>query len=117
MQRRIRPIALFVLLSLFTGLAFSLAAAPTQGEKYALLVGVRKYDPNELHSLPYSEPDVVELAQVLEASGYRKENVVLMTQTAGAEESRFQPEADKVRKELKLLLADRDEGDTVLVAF
>ena len=55
------------------------------GEKFALLVGVRKYDPNELRSLPYSEADVTELAQVLKSGGYKPGNVVLMTQTAGAD--------------------------------
>ena len=87
------------------------------GEKYALLVGVRRYDPNELRSLPYSEADVSELAEVLKASGYRPGNVVLMTQTAGAEEPRFLPLAGQVRKELKLLLQDLNEKDQVLIAL
>jgi uncharacterized caspase-like protein len=88
-----------------------------QGEKYALLVGVRRYDPNELRSLPYSEADVTELAQVLEAGGYQAGNVVLMTQAAGAEDPRFLPLAGQVRKELKLLLQDLDENDQVLIAL
>jgi formylglycine-generating enzyme required for sulfatase activity len=87
------------------------------GEKYALLVGVRKYDPNELRSLPYSEADVTELAEVLKASGYKPGNVVLMTQTVGAEEPRLLPLAGQVRKELKLLLRDLDEKDRVLIAL
>src|SRR4051812_37208850 len=50
------------------------------GEKYALLVGVRKYDPAEpLPTLAYSEDDVDELRRVLVASGYRSENIKLMT--------------------------------------
>ena len=87
------------------------------GEKYALLVGVRRYDPNELRNLPYSEADVAELAEVLKASGYRPGNVVLMTQTAGAEDPRFLPLAGQVRKEFRLLLQDLNEKDQVLIAL
>ena len=88
-----------------------------RGEKYALLVGVRTYDPNELRSLPYSEDDVTALAAVLRGNGYKLDNVVLMTQTAGAENPRFLPLADRIRKELALLIGDCTEDDSVLVAF
>ena len=87
------------------------------GDKYALLVGVRKYDPNELRGLPYSEPNVVELSGVLKAEGYKQGNVMLMTQTVGAEDTRLLPLAANVRKELKLLLDEMDEDDSVLVAL
>ena len=96
----------------------SLARQKTnKGEKYALLVGVRKYDPNELHELPYSEHDVDELASVLKAEGYRPENVVLMTQKIGAENTRFLPLAANLRKELNLLLSQLEEEDSILVAL
>src|SRR3954451_5524752 len=87
------------------------------GEKYALLIGVRKYaKTSELRELHYPERDMEELAQVLRQGGYRPENVVLMTQTAGAENTRFLPTAANVRKELKSLLRDRLESDSILVA-
>ena len=107
-----------ILLPMLTGVLV-LAQEPgrQRGERYALLVGVRRYDPNELRSLPYSEPDIIELAEVLKAKGYKPSNVVLMTQTAGAEDTRFLPLADHVRKELKLLLEDLEEEDSVLVAL
>jgi uncharacterized caspase-like protein len=76
-----------------------------------------KYDPNELRGLPYSEPDVVELSGVLKAEGYKPGNVVLMTQTAGADDTRFLPLAANLRKELKLLLDEMDEDDSVLIAL
>ena len=54
-------------------IATVMTIAPTQaqaqrpakpgGEKYALLVGVGKYDPDELRSLPFAETDVVGLAR------------------------------------------------------
>jgi formylglycine-generating enzyme required for sulfatase activity len=40
-----------------------------------------------------------------------------MTQTAGADDTRFLPLAANVRKELALLLRDLDEGDSVLIAL
>jgi hypothetical protein len=90
---------------------------PKAAEKYALLVGVRKYDPNELRDLPYSEADVTELAGVLRGAGFKQDNVVLMTQTAGAEDTRFLPLAGSVRKELRLLLQGIEERDSILVAL
>src|SRR4051812_40818771 len=71
-----------------------------KGEGYALLVGVKKYDKSsEMRPLRYTERDVVELAKVLRVGGYRPENIVLMTEAAGAEETRFLPIGAKVRKE------------------
>src|SRR5215472_6361418 len=105
------------LMIVLAALAASAGRAQEAGEKYALLVGVRTYDPNELRSLPYSEADVTELAVVLKASGYKPGNVVLMTQTVGAEQPRLLPLASRVRKELKLLLQDLAENDGVLIAL
>ena len=89
--------------------------APPLGEKYALLVGVRNYDKNELRNLPYAEADMTALADVLKKAGYQR--VVLMTQTHGADEARFLPEAARIRTTLNRLLADRTADDSVLVAF
>src|SRR5215472_12742596 len=88
------------------------------GEKYALLVGVRKYaKTSELRELHYPERDMEDLARVLRDGGYRPENVMLMTQTAGADNTRFLPLAANIRKELKALLRNRIKADSVLVAF
>src|SRR5262249_39776026 len=109
------------LLILGTGLVSETASAQVPkrplGEKYALLVGVRQYDKNELRHLPFTEADVIELAQVLKDAGSRAENVVLLTQTGGAENSRFLPLAANIRKEMRLLLRHRSRADSVLVAF
>ena len=119
---RLRSVRGFALTMLLVAVGMLPAAAPAQrgvrrGEKYALLVGVRRYDPNELRSLPYAEADVVALAEVLKAEGYKAGNVVLMTQTAGAEDTRFLPLASRVRSELRLILNDLEAEDSVLVAF
>src|SRR3954462_305741 len=79
--------------------AYSQAPIPQAGRKFALLVGVRQYDPNELRSLPYSEPDVVELGQVLKDAGYRQ--VVMLTQTAGVENFRLSPTTANIRTTLR----------------
>src|SRR5438067_7031440 len=107
-----RSVGWSVLSIVLAAVAASPGFSQEPGEKYALLVGVRKYDPNELRPLPYSEADVVELSRVLRAHGYRPENVVLMTQTVGAEDTRFLPLAANIRKELQLLLKHRTGADS-----
>jgi tetratricopeptide (TPR) repeat protein len=93
------------------------AADPPQGERYALLVGVSRYVSPDLRPLPYSERDVTDLAAVLRQSGYKPDNVVVLSQAAGKDNPRFSPLAERVRAELALLLKNRKPGDTVLVAF
>jgi formylglycine-generating enzyme required for sulfatase activity len=88
-----------------------------KGNRYALLIGVKDYDPNELHGLAYTEADVSELAKTLQAGGYEPVNVLLMTQELGAKKARFLPLAANIRKELKLLLQDLEPADSVVVAL
>ncbi|MGL4550640.1 MAG: tetratricopeptide repeat protein [Gemmataceae bacterium] len=96
-------------------LALGAPARVVAGERYALLVGVKQYDRAELTALEYTENDVTALSLYLKASGYKR--VVLMTQSAGAMEARYLPTAANVRKELKGLLEDRTDDDTVVLAF
>ncbi len=90
-------------------------AAKLPPRYYALLVGVQQYDPNELRPLPYAEPDVEELSQLLTKRGFRR--VVLMTQAAGAKQYRLLPTSGNIRTTLKGLLANKREQDVVLVAL
>ena len=107
-----------LLIVLIAALLAWAASARADGEKYALLVGVHNYSEEKvLHPLAYAEPDVTELAQVLRDSGLAPRNVILMTQAAAAAEPRYLPEKKRVLKELALLLANRTDKDTVLVAF
>lgn len=101
--------------TILAGLALSEPPKRTLGDRYALLIAVRDYDKNELKNLRFSEADVVELAQILKNAGYSR--VVLLTQTEGANKSRFLPLAVNIRKELKGLLEDRSSDDSVIVAF
>ncbi|MCC7423183.1 MAG: SUMF1/EgtB/PvdO family nonheme iron enzyme [Planctomycetaceae bacterium] len=100
---------------LLTASASTPAAEDVPGRKLALLVAVRQYNRNELRPLNHTENDVNGLAKTLATAGYRR--VVLMTQTVGAEETRFLPTAANIRKEIRGLLADRKEGDSVLIAL
>jgi formylglycine-generating enzyme required for sulfatase activity/tetratricopeptide (TPR) repeat protein len=89
-----------------------------EGERYALLIGVRSYDKaSGLRSLAYSENDATRLADVLKVSGYRPENVVVMSDSQADENFRLLPEREKILQLLDSFLRDRSEGDSVLVAF
>src|SRR5262245_5290683 len=117
----IRPVsmattALILLIAVIPAPGADPARHPS-GDQFALLVGVRKYNPNELRDLPYAEADVDGLAKTLGAAGYLPENVVLMTQSAAAKDLRFAPEVVKIRSELQLLLQNRAREDTVVIAL
>ena len=87
------------------------------GRQYALLVGVRNYDKDQLRSLQYTENDVNDLAAVLKDAGYKR--VVLMTQSEAASQgdNTLLPTAKNVRKKLAAILDDRKPNDSVLIAF
>lgn len=91
---------------------------PEFGDRYALLVGVKHYSRNSgLRPLQHPERDVDELAEVLETSGIRPENIVVMSQTRGVDDPRYLPTRSRIMAELDNLLRDRTEGDTIIVAF
>jgi hypothetical protein len=94
------------------------ASTPIEaGDRYAFLVGVREYDPEELTSLRYTDNDITQLASVLAGSGYKRQNVTLMTQAVGSARTRYLPLAANIRKELVLVLNELAEDDSVIVAF
>jgi formylglycine-generating enzyme required for sulfatase activity len=93
------------------------AQRPARGESYALLVGVREYDPAELRGLKFPEADIDGLAETLRGAGYRPENLKVMTQTLGATRTRFLPTGANIRRELGLMLKPLEPADRVLVAL
>ena len=84
--------------------------------RYALLIGVHTYDKaSGLRPLNYTHDDVTALASLLEKVGYRKENIVLMTDSQN--NPKLLPERQKILDQLSYLLRDRAPQDSVLVAL
>ena len=84
--------------------------------RVALLVGIAKYD-SEVGDLLYPENDVNALAAVLKSGGYKPEDVVVMTTTAGGRDPALLPTAANITKRLNTLLATLKKDDLVMVAF
>jgi formylglycine-generating enzyme required for sulfatase activity len=92
--------------------------ARAEGKKLALLVGVDKYpEGSGFRTLPYTERDVEQLAELLLASGYRHEHVRVFTLARGNKNPRFLPTVRNVRREFDLLAADCKPEDALLVAL
>ena len=84
-------------------------------ENYAFLVAVQDYNVKSLRPLKFTRNDIQEFSKVLQASGFKHENIVLMTDEP--KQLRYAAEADKIRKQLDTLLAGLEERDTLIVAF
>src|SRR5438874_4525873 len=92
-RRHWSPLALAGLAAL-TALGTPLAAPP-QGKRYAVLVGVKEYHHGKLKDLDYPEADVEELAKVLERAGYE---VVLLTGAEGRRDDGRRPTLANIRR-------------------
>jgi formylglycine-generating enzyme required for sulfatase activity len=113
-----RRLALVLLCSLVAGtmLPGAALAQAGQGNKYALVVGVRKYDSGKFARLEYTENDAEELAPVLSDRGDFRSVRVLST-TRGQKRDSDAPTAANLRAEIRKLLAKKKGEDTVLVAL
>jgi uncharacterized caspase-like protein len=78
---------------------------------------VREYDTTELKSLQFSENDIEVMAAQLPQLGYDGPNVVVMTQTRGAQKSRYLPVAARIRQEMQLVLAEAGPKDSLMIVF
>jgi formylglycine-generating enzyme required for sulfatase activity len=93
------------------------------GEQYAFLVGIGGYDEKQLRGLgEFPRADVIEFRDVLLASGFKPENIILMVDDLSAlpktgPAGRYLPEADKIRRELLLLLPALERDDTLIIAL
>jgi len=88
------------------------AAADDVG-RYALVVGVERYDETELAPLQWAEDDVEAIGAALERLGF---SVVTMTSKSGV--ARRRPvEAKDILEQVERRLADREPGDTVVLCF
>jgi hypothetical protein len=82
------------------------------GRKYALLVGVNRYEHAKLKTLKYAENDAKALAAVLRRAGYR---VVLLT--GSEKKASLQATKANIEAQLKTVLEKCRRGDTVLLGF
>ncbi len=102
----------------FVCTGFSQSASAADGKKLALLVGVDKYaEGSGFRPLPYTERDVEQLAAILIKSGYRPEDVRVLTIKRGNEDTRFFPSFRNIRREFDLLAKGRKPTDSLLVAL
>ena len=114
---RARRIVLFIALSALVGVpAHSQAPVQPPGRSMRSWSGAKYAKSSELRELHCSEGDMDELRRYsawrLPAREYRADDP-----DPGRRNTRFLPIAANIRKELKALLRDRIEADSVLVAF
>jgi formylglycine-generating enzyme required for sulfatase activity len=107
------PLCPALALALAAGLALPLLPAqPPAGCKYAVLVGVNRYEHPRLPSLAYAEADVTDLARVLGKAGYQ-----FTLLTGAAHDDSHRPTKANIEKHLRAVLRGCKRGDTALVAF
>jgi formylglycine-generating enzyme required for sulfatase activity len=87
------------------------------GQNYAFLVAAGNYDKKELNSLRFSCDDVITFRDALVQAGFKNENIVLMHDGEPRLPARYLPEANKIREELRLLLALVEKDDSLIVAL
>ncbi|MFK7767089.1 MAG: tetratricopeptide repeat protein [Mariniblastus sp.] len=95
----------------------SVGADASTGKRFALLIGVRAYYPDRFSPLPGAETDMTDLSKVLSNKGFKRENITLMTNTAGAEDPRLLPLSNNIRKQLKKLAKTCTKDDAVIIAL
>jgi TPR repeat protein len=97
---------------------FALALWPTHaladGKRYAVVVGVQKYDDPAFTAPEFTERDATELAGALTTTGYE---VALLTDTKGGTDKSLEPTRANIEKALKTALGKCKRDDLVLVAF
>src|SRR4051812_46138994 len=76
-----------------------------KGKKYALLVGVTRYDSKNFTDLKYAGNDADEMEKVLKKAGFT--TVRILTSERGDKDGKDAPMAENIRTALKELLAKR----------
>ena len=81
--------------------------------------GGRAADPtgSGLNNLKFCENDVNGLAEVLRGQKYNRVIVLTRAEWKARDNDDLEPTAANIRDQLKAILEDRKEGDTVLLAF
>ena len=105
------PSRLLALLGFFWLACPTWLLAQVPGKKYAIVIGVERYDLNFFNTLRYAEDDAIELGQALEDLGF-----VVVTMTDKAELPAHNPNsADKIIKLLETSCGRVRPEDTLLV--
>jgi formylglycine-generating enzyme required for sulfatase activity len=112
MQRRLLRYGLLALL-LTAGLALPfLFAQPPQAKRYAVLVGVNRYEHPKLPALRFAETDVTDLAALLRDAGYQ-----VTVLTGSAKDEGLMPTRATIEKKVHEVLRKCRAGDTAVLAF
>ena len=89
-----------------------LRAEPPAPKRYAVLVGINRYQHPNLPELQFAEADVTDLGNVLRDAGYE---VTLLTGSAG--DDALRPTKANIESQVQDVLRRCAAGDTVLLAF
>lgn len=92
----------------------ALAQPKVAPKRYAVLVGVNKYEHEKIKALSYAENDAFEMDKELRKHGYE---TVLLTDAAGELDAKRAPTKANIERELKSVLAKCKKGDTVVLGF
>jgi uncharacterized caspase-like protein len=90
----------------------ALRAQDAEPKRYAVLVGVNRYQHPKLPELQFAEADVTDLGNVLRDAGYE---VTLLTGSAG--DDALRPTRANIESQVQDVLRRCAAGDTVLLAF
>lgn len=115
------PMSLRLSLLMFPGLLlFGTSEVRAQGgTKVALVIGVNRYENKKAlgqQDLACADADANAFARTLVNGGFERDNLILMTTQRTADNSLY-PRAANVRKELKALVQNCTEADTLLITF
>ncbi len=111
------PTCLAALFALVLPCPAAPAGEAARGKKYALLVGVLKYDHASLGDLEHTEHDVDELARLLGRPGSGFAEVVVLSSTRGKKDAALAPTAKNFRDRLRKLTDKVKKHDLLLVAL
>ena len=86
-----------------------------RAENYAFLVGIQNYNSDYFQNLNFARDEIEEFALVLQDSGFKKENVVVLTDRTV--NNKLLADDLSILSSLRALLANVKRDDTVIVAL
>lgn len=89
----------------------------TKVGRCAVVVGIRSYDPDQLQPLPNAETEATELFELLQRAGYADSNSLLLTNTAGSQNSRQIPSRANILQQIEKASSKLTASDTLILAF